>query len=59
MSDIWECEVCVYWEIMNKVGDHAYKEGQFLKCSRCTRPFREHMEAKCANGSSEHRSKSN
>ena len=42
MGDVWECDggECKYWEIMHKVGSNEYREGQFAKCAKCTRPVR-------------------
>jgi hypothetical protein len=55
MGDVWECEVCNYWEIMHKVGNHEYREGQFEKCKNCTRQIRlkaykEHWDKRTAEG---------
>ena len=39
-NQTYECEVCDYWEIMHKVKEHNYREGQFNKCAHCTKPQR-------------------
>lgn len=41
--NLYECENCVYWELMHKVGSHSYRDGELLKCARCTRPIREQL----------------